>query len=104
MFSSLNNQNYEVIILFFFNSDFRVSFSALLCISQKFVEACTPPLLTRREEVLVVLRLVQRMVRMRRQYRGRHQRVSVLEDGHPGGQGAAERRGDDLSERLGFVQ
>lgn len=61
-------------------------------------------LLTRCEEVLVMLRLVERMVRMWRQDRGWHQRVSVLKDGHPGGEGAAERRGDDLSQRLGFVQ
>lgn len=59
---------------------------------------------TRREEVLVMLRLVQRMVRMRRKDRGWHQRVTVLQDGHPGGQAAAERWGDDLPQRLGFVQ
>lgn len=41
---------------------------------------------------------------MRRKDRGWHQRVSVLQDGHPGGQAAAERRGDDLPQRLGFVQ
>lgn len=41
---------------------------------------------------------------MRRKDRGWHQRVSVLQDGHAGGQGAAERRGDDLPQRLGLVQ
>lgn len=56
------------------------------------------------EEVLVMLRLVQRMVRVRRKDRGRHQWVSVLQDGHPGGQAATERRGDDLPQRLGLVQ
>lgn len=51
-----------------------------------------------------MLRLVQGMMRMRRKDRGWHQRVSVLQDGHPGGQAAAERWGDDLPQRLGFVQ
>lgn len=51
-----------------------------------------------------MLWLVERMVRMRREYRRWHQRISVLEDGHAGCQGAAERRGDDLSQRLGLVQ
>ena len=59
---------------------------------------------TRREKVLVMLRFVQRMMGMRRKDRGWHQRVSVLQDGHPGGQAAAEGRGDDLPQRLGFVQ
>lgn len=51
-----------------------------------------------------MLRLVQGVMRVRRQDRGWHQRVAVLQDGHPGGQAAAERRGDDLPQRLGFVQ
>lgn len=59
---------------------------------------------TRCEEVLVMLRLVQRMVRVRRKDRGRHQGVSVLQDGHPGGQAAAEGRGEHLPQRLGLVQ
>lgn len=33
-----------------------------------------------------------------------HERVSIFQDGHPGGQRAAERRGDDLPQRLRFVQ
>lgn len=41
---------------------------------------------------------------MGRQYRRWHQWVSVLKDRHPGGQAAAERRRDDLSQRLGLVQ
>lgn len=61
-------------------------------------------MLTRSEEVLVVLWLMERMVRMWRQDRGGHQRVPILQDRHPGGKGAAERRGYDLSQRFGFVQ
>jgi len=61
-------------------------------------------MLTGSEEVLVVLRLVEVVVRMWCQYWGWHQGVAIIQDGHPGGQGAAEGRGDDLSQRLGFVQ
>lgn len=62
------------------------------------------PRLTGCKEVLVMLWFVERMVRMWRQYWRWHQWVSVLQDGHPGGQGAAEGRGDDIPQRLGFVQ
>lgn len=51
-----------------------------------------------------MLRLMQRMMRVRREDRGRHQWVSVLQDGHPGGQAAAEGRGEHLPQRLRLVQ
>lgn len=41
---------------------------------------------------------------MWRQYWSWNQRVSVLQDGHPRGQGATEGRGNHLPHRLGFVQ
>ena len=41
---------------------------------------------------------------MWREYWGWHQWISILKDGHPGGQGATEGRGNHLSQRLGFVQ
>lgn len=55
--------------------------------------------------VLLVLRLVERMVRMRRQDGRRHQRVSVVQEGRDArGQAAAEGRRHHLPQRLGFVQ
>lgn len=81
-----------------------VAYNSVLSVSANARACVFLLLLTRCEEVLVVLRLVQRMVRMRRQYWGWHERVSILQNGHAGGQRVAERRRDHLSQRLGFVQ
>lgn len=59
----------------------------------------------RQEVRVVVVRLLERVVRVRRQDgRGRHQRVPIVQQRNPGGQGAVEVLGGHLSEGLGLVE
>lgn len=54
---------------------------------------------------MMVLGLVQGRVRVGRQQRGRrHERVSIVQQRHPGRQGAGEGLGGHLPQRLGLVQ
>lgn len=60
--------------------------------------------LTRGEEVGVMLWFVQRMVRMRCEDRGGHERVSVFEQRHPRCERVGERRRENIPQRFRFME